>query len=217
VSGGRSDQALSSACRTASAGWAPEMPYRPSMTKKGTPLIPYARAGASSARTASDGCRQVVWPHSRPTRLTVRVVCQGDRGRGRTLKEMSRVEQFESIRRDARDGALSIRALADKHRVHRRTVRLALADATPPPRKPPVRLAPVLGPHVATVRAWLIADKAVHRKQRHREDVAAASTTWATAQRAGASVRSNQAACLGRPRSCFAPVGLAPTQQLRRA
>lgn len=77
------------------------------------------------------------------------------------------MEQFESIRRDARDGALSIRALADKHKVHRRTVRLALADATPPPRKPPVRLAPVLGPHVATVRAWLIADKAVHRKQRH--------------------------------------------------
>ena len=77
------------------------------------------------------------------------------------------MEQFESIRRDARDGALSIRALADKHRVHRRTVRLALADATPPPRKPPVRLAPVLGPHVATVRAWLVADKAVHCKQRH--------------------------------------------------
>ena len=77
------------------------------------------------------------------------------------------MEQFEGIRRDARDEGLSIRALADKHKVHRRTVRLALADATPPPRKPPVRLAPVLGPHVATVRAWLVADKAVHRKQRH--------------------------------------------------
>ena len=77
------------------------------------------------------------------------------------------MEQFEGIRRDARDGGLSVRALADKHKVHRRTVRLALADATPPPRKAPVRLAPVLGPHVATVRGWLIADKAVHRKQRH--------------------------------------------------
>ena len=77
------------------------------------------------------------------------------------------MEQFEGIRRDARDGGLSIRALADKHKVHRRTVRLALADATPPARKAPVRVAPVLGPHVATVRGWLIADKDVHRKQRH--------------------------------------------------
>jgi GNAT superfamily N-acetyltransferase len=40
VSGECSDQALSSVCRTASAGWAPEMPYRPSMTKKGTPSAP---------------------------------------------------------------------------------------------------------------------------------------------------------------------------------
>lgn len=77
------------------------------------------------------------------------------------------MEQFEGIRRDARDGGLSIRALADKHNVHRRTVRLALADATPPRRKARVRVAPVLGPHVATVRGWLIADKDVHRKQRH--------------------------------------------------
>jgi len=35
---------------------------------------------------------------------------------------MSRVEQFESIRRDAREG-MGIRALARKHRVHRRVVR----------------------------------------------------------------------------------------------
>jgi transposase len=77
------------------------------------------------------------------------------------------VEQFEGIRRDARDEGLSIRGLSGKHKVHRRTVRLALADASPPPRKAPVRLAPVLGPHVATVRGWLVADKDVHRKQRH--------------------------------------------------
>jgi transposase len=80
---------------------------------------------------------------------------------------MSRVEQFEDIRRDARDEGLSIRALAGKHKVHRRTVRAALTDATPPPRKAPVRVAPVLGAHVATVRGWLVADKSVHRKQRH--------------------------------------------------
>ena len=69
------------------------------------------------------------------------------------MKEMSRVEQFERIRRDRRDEGLSIRALSEKHKVHRRTVRQALADATPPARKVPVRVAPVLGPPVATVRA----------------------------------------------------------------
>lgn len=62
---------------------------------------------------------------------------------------------------------MSIRALAEKYKVHRRTVRQALADATPPARKVPDRVAPVLGEHVATVRGWLVADKEVHRKQRH--------------------------------------------------
>ncbi|MPV51059.1 IS21 family transposase [Pseudactinotalea sp. HY160] len=62
---------------------------------------------------------------------------------------------------------MSIRALAEKYKVHRRTVRQALADATPPARKVPVRTAPVLGGHVETVRGWLVADKDVHRKQRH--------------------------------------------------
>ena len=62
---------------------------------------------------------------------------------------------------------MSIRALAEKYKVHRRTVRQALVDATPPARKVPVRMAPVLGEHVDTVRGWLVADKEVHRKQRH--------------------------------------------------
>lgn len=77
------------------------------------------------------------------------------------------MEQFERIRRDRRDEGLSIRALSEKHRVHRRTVRQALADATPPARKVPERVAPVLGPHVATVRRWLVADQQVPPKQRH--------------------------------------------------
>ena len=77
------------------------------------------------------------------------------------------MEQFERIRRDARDEGLSIRALADKHKVHRRTVRAALADAVPPPRKPPERVAPVLGPYEATVRGWLVADLDEPKKQRH--------------------------------------------------
>lgn len=77
------------------------------------------------------------------------------------------MEQFERIRRDARDEGLSIRALADKHKVHRRTVRAALADAVPPPRKAPERVAPVLGPHEARVRAWLTKDLEAPKKQRH--------------------------------------------------
>lgn len=77
------------------------------------------------------------------------------------------MEQFERIRRDARDEGLSIRALAVKYRVHRRTVREALRDATPPPRKVPVRVSPSLGAHVDTVREWLTADLSAPRKQRH--------------------------------------------------
>ena len=79
----------------------------------------------------------------------------------------SRVEQFERIRRDARDEEMSIRALADKHQVHRRTVRAALADAVPPARKPPARTAPVLGPYEDLIRGWLVADLEAPRKQRH--------------------------------------------------
>jgi transposase len=77
------------------------------------------------------------------------------------------VEQFERIRRDSRDGGLSIRALAGKHKVHRRTVRQALADATPPARKTPQRVAPVLGPYEAIIRRWLTEDLDAPRKQRH--------------------------------------------------
>ncbi|MGI8949386.1 MAG: IS21 family transposase [Ornithinimicrobium sp.] len=83
------------------------------------------------------------------------------------VKEMSRVEQFERIRRDRRDEEMSVRELARKHGVHRRTVRAALGAAVPPARKVPARSAPVLGPHVATVRAWLVADQGAPRKQRH--------------------------------------------------
>ena len=77
------------------------------------------------------------------------------------------MELFERIRRDARDEEMSIRALADKHKVHRRTVRAALGDAVPPVRKPPVRVAPVLGPYEATIRGWLVDDLTAPRKQRH--------------------------------------------------
>lgn len=44
----------------------------------------------------------------------------------------SKIMLFEQIRRDSRVEGLSVRALAKRHRVHRRTVRQALASATPP-------------------------------------------------------------------------------------
>jgi transposase len=51
--------------------------------------------------------------------------------------------------------------------VHRRTVREALASATPPARKVPERESPALGPWMGVVRAWLEADRQVPKKQRH--------------------------------------------------
>jgi transposase len=83
------------------------------------------------------------------------------------VRVRSRVEQFERIRRDARDEEMSIRALAERHKVHRRTVRQALEYAVPPVRKPPARVAPALGPYEATIRGWLVEDLSAPRKQRH--------------------------------------------------
>lgn len=77
------------------------------------------------------------------------------------------MELFEVIRRDKREEDLSVRALARRHRVHRRTVRQALASALPPPRALPARASPVMGPWIATIRAWLMADRDAPRKQRH--------------------------------------------------
>lgn len=77
------------------------------------------------------------------------------------------MELFERIRRDRRDEELSVRQLAGRHGVHRRTVRAALADATPPPRKAPEREAAAFGPYEPFVRGWLTADLDAPRKQRH--------------------------------------------------
>jgi transposase len=77
------------------------------------------------------------------------------------------VEQYERIRRDYRDEGWSIRELATRHRVHRRVVRAALADAVPPARKVPERARPVSGQWEDTVRGWLEADLSEPRKQRH--------------------------------------------------
>jgi hypothetical protein len=77
------------------------------------------------------------------------------------------VELFAAIRKDQRDEDLSIRELAEKHRVHRRTVRAALASAVPPARKVPVRTARVLEPFKPVVDAMLRVDLDAPKKQRH--------------------------------------------------
>ena len=79
----------------------------------------------------------------------------------------TRVELFEAIRRDARRESLSVRALADRHGVHRRTVRAALASAVPPPRKPRKAVAPKLDPAKPLIDAMLREDLTAHRKQHH--------------------------------------------------
>ncbi len=80
----------------------------------------------------------------------------------------SRVEQFEQIRRDREREGLSIRELARRYGVHRRTVRQALASPLPPPRKAPERRpAPKLGPYRPLIDEWLRADREAPRKQRH--------------------------------------------------
>ncbi len=79
----------------------------------------------------------------------------------------SRVELFAQIRRDARVEGLSVRALAARHRVHRRTVRQALESASPPERKPRQGVAWRLEPFKPAIDAMLTEDTTAPRKQRH--------------------------------------------------
>ncbi|MEV7043693.1 hypothetical protein [Amycolatopsis sp. NPDC051061] len=77
------------------------------------------------------------------------------------------MELFALIRRDSRVEGLSVRALADRHGAHRRTVRQALGSAVPPARKAPARSSPVTGPLREAMDEMLRADLDAPRKQRH--------------------------------------------------
>src|SRR5580704_9198334 len=80
----------------------------------------------------------------------------------------SRMELFEQIRRDRDREGLSIRALAERHGVHRRAVRQALVSPLPPLKRSPVgRSAPRLGEYRGLIDGWLEADREAPRKQRH--------------------------------------------------
>ena len=75
--------------------------------------------------------------------------------------------QFAAIRRDHPVDGLSIRALADRHGVHWRTVRQSLESAIPPSRKTPLRIAPRLEPFKTAIDAMLRSDLDAPKKQRH--------------------------------------------------
>jgi len=79
----------------------------------------------------------------------------------------SRVELYAAIRFDYQRNQMSVRALAEKYSVHRRTVREAIGSPIPPPRKSPPRRTSVLDAVRDAVEAMLVEDLTAPRKQRH--------------------------------------------------
>lgn len=77
------------------------------------------------------------------------------------------MELYGAIRRDFRLEELSIRALAKRNGVHRRTVRAALASAVPAPRKVPARVAPKFEAAKPLIEAMLVEDLTAWRKQQN--------------------------------------------------
>ncbi|MFD1931152.1 MULTISPECIES: hypothetical protein [Nonomuraea] len=79
----------------------------------------------------------------------------------------TKVELYAAIRRDARMEHLSVRALALKYKVHRRTVRDALKSAWSTPRKKMAPRKSVLDSFKTAIDQMLRADLDAPRKQRH--------------------------------------------------
>jgi len=82
------------------------------------------------------------------------------------LVDVKIIKPVEAIRRNARRGD-SIRELADRYQVHRRTVRQAMESAMPVPRKKPVRNSPRLDAVKPLIDDMLRVDLSAPRKQRH--------------------------------------------------
>jgi len=78
---------------------------------------------------------------------------------------------FAGIRRDADPGGLSVRALADRHGVHRRTVRQALQSPIPAPRKPLPPRTSRLDPYKTVIDDLLHADRG--KRPQHRRTIKA--------------------------------------------
>jgi Mu transposase-like protein len=78
-----------------------------------------------------------------------------------------RVELFAAIRFDWQRNQMSVRALARKYDVHRRTVRQAIGSPLPPERKVPVRAAPVRAAVTGWIDEMLAGDLAAPPRQRH--------------------------------------------------
>lgn len=83
------------------------------------------------------------------------------------MDRRAKVELFEQLRLEYEFGVGTVSGVASKFGVHRRQVRCALASAAPPERKVSVRACPALDGVKPSIEAWLIADKAAPRKQRH--------------------------------------------------
>jgi ribosome-binding protein aMBF1 (putative translation factor) len=82
-----------------------------------------------------------------------------EHGAGVGRKWVQEWSSFGQIRRDRERDGLSRRALAERHGVHRRTVRAALESALPPfKRTPRRRPAPKLGAYRELIDEWLVAD-----------------------------------------------------------
>jgi hypothetical protein len=77
------------------------------------------------------------------------------------------VESFEQTRREYEHSGGTIRGIAKKLGIHRRTVREAVLSAVPLERKTPVRERPKLQPAMAFGDAILEAGHKASRKQRH--------------------------------------------------